>query len=222
MFERYTDRARKVLVLTQDESRNLGHGFLGTEHLLLGLIAEKEGVAAQVLHNLSIDLEPAREAVKTILGPTHVLPVPPSNAPLTPRAKKVLELALREALQMGCNYIGTEHLLLGLVREGDGVGCQVIESFGVPLFDMRREVIALLVGHQKAQPPPEPRSLVLPAGDALNDALEAYFNSTRSSLVGQAFEWPESKDKCITAYRELIEAIGRPDYRSVGWLTGKP
>ena len=146
MFERFTDRARRVLVLAQEEARLLNHSFIGTEHILLGLIHEGEGLAAMALEALGISLEAVREIVQGTIGP--VGSGPPGSPPFTPRAKKVLELSLREALQLGHNYIGTEHMLLGLVREGEGVAAQVLESLGADLARVRQQVIQLLSGYQ--------------------------------------------------------------------------
>ena len=144
MFERFTDRSRRVLVLAQEEARLLDHNFIGTEHLLLGLLVEGEGVAAKSLEALGISAEVARTKVMETIGPS---PKGYGSAPpFTARAKKVLELALREALQLGHNYIGTEHLLLGVVREGEGVGAQVLVSLGADLSRVRRQVIQLLSG----------------------------------------------------------------------------
>ena len=131
MFERFTDRARRVLVLAQEEARLLNHNFIGTEHILLGLIHEGEGVAAKALESLGITLEAVREKVEETIGPAGSSTT--GSPPFTPRAKKVLELSLREALQLGHNYIGTEHMLLGLVREGEGVAVQVLVSLGADL-----------------------------------------------------------------------------------------
>ncbi len=131
IFERFTDRARRVLVLAQEEARLLNHSFIGTEHILLGLIHEGEGLAAKALESLGISLEGVREKVEETIGPAG--PAPTGSPPFTPRAKKVLELSLREALQLGHNYIGTEHMLLGLVREGEGVAAQVLVSLGADL-----------------------------------------------------------------------------------------
>ena len=146
MFERFTDRARRVLVLAQEEARLLNHNFIGTEHILLGLIHEGEGVAAKALESLGISLEAVREKVEELIGPASG----PSagSPPFTPRAKKVLELSLREALQLGHNYIGTEHMLLGLVREGEGVAAQVLTSLGADLSRVRQQVIQILSGYQ--------------------------------------------------------------------------
>ena len=131
MFERFTDRARRVLVLAQEEARLLNHSFIGTEHILLGLIHEGEGVAAKALEPLGVTLEAVREKVEETIGLAGTAPT--GSPPFTPRAKKVLELSLREALQLGHNYIGTEHMLLGLVREGEGVAAQVLVSLGADL-----------------------------------------------------------------------------------------
>ena len=142
MFERFTDQARRVLVLAQEEARLLSHSFIGTEHILLGLIHEGEGVAAKALESLGISLEAVREKVEETIGPAGSAPT--GSPPFTPRAKKVLELSLREALQLGHNYIGTEHMLLGLVREGEGVAAQVLVSLGADLSRVRPEVLQLL------------------------------------------------------------------------------
>jgi ATP-dependent Clp protease ATP-binding subunit ClpC len=145
LFERFTDRARRVLVLAQEEARHLNHNFIGTEHILLGLIHEGEGVAAKALESLGISLEAAREKVEETIGPAGSGTM--GSPPFTPRAKKVLELSLREALQLGHNYIGTEHMLLGLVREGEGVAAQVLVSLGADLSRVRQQVIQLLSGY---------------------------------------------------------------------------
>jgi ATP-dependent Clp protease ATP-binding subunit ClpC len=150
LFERFTDRARRVLVLAQEEARLLNHNFIGTEHILLGLIHEGEGVAAKALESLGISLEAVREKVEETIGPAGTSTT--GSPPFTPRAKKVLELSLREALQLGHNYIGTEHMLLGLVREGEGVAAQVLVSLGADLSRVRQQVIQLLSGYQAAGP----------------------------------------------------------------------
>jgi ATP-dependent Clp protease ATP-binding subunit ClpC len=146
LFERFTDRARRVLVLAQEEARLLNHNFIGTEHILLGLIHEGEGVAAKALESLGISLEAVREKVEETIGPAGSSTT--GSPPFTPRAKKVLELSLREALQLGHNYIGTEHMLLGLVREGEGVAAQVLVNLGADLSRVRQQVIQLLSGYQ--------------------------------------------------------------------------
>ncbi|GAA2866811.1 ATP-dependent Clp protease ATP-binding subunit [Microbacterium arabinogalactanolyticum] len=144
MFERFTDRARRVVVLAQEEAKMLNHNYIGTEHILLGLIHEGEGVAAKALESLGISLDAVREQVQDIIGQGQQQPT--GHIPFTPRAKKVLELSLREALQLGHNYIGTEHILLGLIREGEGVAAQVLVKLGADLNKVRQQVIQLLSG----------------------------------------------------------------------------
>jgi ATP-dependent Clp protease ATP-binding subunit ClpC len=145
MFERFTDRSRRVVVLAQEEARILNHNYIGTEHLLLGLIHEGEGVAARALESLGISLEAVRQQVEEVTGRGEELPS--GHIPFTARAKKVLELSLREAMQLGHNYIGTEHILLGLLREGEGVAAQVLVKLGADLNRVRQQVIQLLHGH---------------------------------------------------------------------------
>ncbi|WP_309110381.1 ATP-dependent Clp protease ATP-binding subunit [Saccharothrix sp.] len=145
MFERFTDRARRVVVLAQEEARMLNHNYIGTEHILLGLIHEGEGVAAKALESLGIALEGVRQQVEEIIGQGQQ--APSGHIPFTPRAKKVLELSLREALQLGHNYIGTEHILLGLIREGEGVAAQVLVKLGADLNRVRQQVLQLLSGY---------------------------------------------------------------------------
>ncbi|CAB1007141.1 ATP-dependent Clp protease ATP-binding subunit [Corynebacterium diphtheriae] len=151
MFERFTDRARRVIVLAQEEARGLNHNYIGTEHILLGLIHEGEGVAAKALESMGISLEAVRQEVEEIIG--HGSEPPAGHIPFTPRAKKVLELSLREGLQMGHKYIGTEFLLLGLIREGDGVAAQVLVKLGADLPRVRQQVIQLLSGYEGGESP---------------------------------------------------------------------
>ena len=159
MFERFTDRARRVAVLAQEEARMLHHDHIGTEHILLGLIREGEGVAAKALESLGISLEAVRQHVGEITGQGQQ--APSGHIPFTPRAKKVLELSLREALQLGHNYIGTEHILLGLIREGEGVAAQVLVKLGADPGRIRQQVIQLLAGSQGK----EPAAAGAPSGD---------------------------------------------------------
>jgi ATP-dependent Clp protease ATP-binding subunit ClpC len=149
MFERFTDRARRVVVLAQEEARMLNHNYIGTEHILLGLIHEGEGLAAKALENLDISLVAVREQVQEIIGQGQQAPT--GHIPFTPRAKKVLEYSLREGLQLGHTYIGTEHILLGLIREGEGVAAQVLVKLGADLNKVRQQVIQLLAGYQGGQ-----------------------------------------------------------------------
>jgi ATP-dependent Clp protease ATP-binding subunit ClpC len=157
VFERFTDRARRVIVLAQEEARLLDHNYIGTEHVLLGLIHEGEGVAAQALEQMGVSLQAVRTQVESIIG--HGASAPTGHIPFTPRAKKVLELSLRESLQLGHNYIGTEHLLLGLIREGEGVAARVLDTLGAELSAVQSKVIQLLGG-----PPGERPSATMAAG----------------------------------------------------------
>jgi ATP-dependent Clp protease ATP-binding subunit ClpA len=165
MFERFTERARKVVMLAQDEARHFNHDFIGTEHILLGLVKE-EGAAARTLASLGVTLDAVRKQVVEIVG--YGEPSPSSQAPFTPRSKHVLELALREALQLGHNYVGTEHLLLGLVRQNDGVAARILSNLGLDADGVRRALITMFgrdavhSSYANAKPrlaPTEPRSL---------------------------------------------------------------
>src|SRR5512137_2012134 len=149
MFERFTERARQVVVLAQEEARSLKHNYIGTEHLLLGLLREEEGVAARVLDGLEVSVEEVRAAVVRIVGSGEESPQ--GQIPFTPRAKKVLELALREALSLGHNYIGTEHILLGLVRENEGVAARILADFDADSEKIRNEIIRMLSGPGRRQ-----------------------------------------------------------------------
>jgi len=182
MFERFTDRARRAVVLAEEEARALHHNYIGTEHILLGLIGEGEGVAAQALESLGISLDGVRQQVEQIIGQGQQEPWS-GQIPYTPRAKKVLELALREAKQLHHNYIGTEHILLGLLRERDGVAAQTLTALGADLNSVRQQVIQLLHGYQGQRP------LTMPAG--------ARFGQSRWKVRGRHAE-----------IREHVEAIG--------------
>ena len=150
-FDKFTDRARKVLTLAQDEAQRFNHNYIGTEHLLLGLVREGEGVAARVLENMNVELSKVRTAVEFIIGRGDRPVV--GEVGLTPRAKRVIELAIDEARRLGHNYIGTEHLLLGLVREGEGIAAGVLESLGVNLDKVRHQVIHVLSQSSSTAPP---------------------------------------------------------------------
>jgi Clp amino terminal domain, pathogenicity island component/UvrB/uvrC motif len=147
MFERFTDRARRVTVLAQEEARMHNHNYIGTEHLLLALIHEGNGVAVKALEALGIPLEAVRQQVEEIIGRGRQAPLG-GHISFTPRAKKVLQNSLREAMQLGHNYIGTEHILLGLIREGEGVAAQVLLRLGANLDSVRQQVLQLLDGYQ--------------------------------------------------------------------------
>ena len=176
MFERFTDRARRVVVLAQEEARALNHNYIGTEHILLGLIREGEGVAAKALESMGISREAVRSEVEDIIGKGSQ---PPSGyIPFTPRAKKVLELSLREALQLGHKYIGTEHILLGLIREGEGVAAQVLVKLGADLPRVRQQVIQLLSGYEGQGDESEEPGTSEPAGAGVGSAtLGRSFNN---------------------------------------------
>jgi ATP-dependent Clp protease ATP-binding subunit ClpC len=167
MFERFTERARQVVVLAQDEARVLRHNYIGTEHLLLGLLREEEGLAARVLEYLGVGVDEVRGMVRSIVGEGDD-EVVPGQIPFTPQAKESLELALREALSLGHNHIGTEHLLLGLVRKGEGVGMEILVQLGASAEVVREEVIRMLSGPGRRQvprprpAPPPPRRRALP------------------------------------------------------------
>jgi ATP-dependent Clp protease ATP-binding subunit ClpC len=187
MFERFTDRARRVVVLAQEEARLLNHSYIGTEHILLGLIHEGEGVAAKALESLGISLEAVRSQVEEIIGQGGSSPS--GHIPFTPRAKKVLELSLREALQLGHNYIGTEHILLGLIREGEGVAAQVLVKLGADLSRVRQQVIQLLSGYQG------------PAG-----RTEGGTSSTAGANVGGSTKEDPATDK---GNSQILDQFGR-------------
>jgi ATP-dependent Clp protease ATP-binding subunit ClpC len=178
MFERFTDRARNVVVLAQEEARLLKHNYIGTEHILLGLARESDGLAAKALEALGISLEAAREQVVEIIGRGERSPS--GHIPFTPRAKKVLELSLREALQFGHNYIGTEHLLLGLIREGEGVAAQVLVRLGGDLSAIRQQVIRLL----KEKPTTEELPRAAQAAQA--QAARLAESATEAGIIGRA------------------------------------
>ncbi|MDX6396314.1 MAG: ATP-dependent Clp protease ATP-binding subunit ClpC [Streptosporangiaceae bacterium] len=179
MFERFTDRARRVVVLAQDEARRLDHNYIGTEHILLGLVQEGEGVAAQALEALGIGLAAVRQQVEEIVG--RGKDAPGGHIPFTPRAKKVLELSLREALQLGHDYIGTEHILLGLIREGEGVAARVLVSLGANLNLVRQQVIQLLHSHQMEGQ--EPLSTARLAGPSAR--LELIVTQRAEAIMGR-------------------------------------
>jgi ATP-dependent Clp protease ATP-binding subunit ClpC len=164
MFQRFTDRARRVVVFAQDEARGLNHNWIGTEHLLLAVIREGHGVGAKALESMQISLDAARQQVESLIGRGQN-PVADGPIPFTPRAKKVLELSLREALQLGHDYIGTEHILLGLIREGDGVAAQVLVKMGADLNRVRQQVIQVLHGYPGTRPTP------ITIGEDLGDRL---------------------------------------------------
>ncbi len=178
MFERFTDRARRVVTLSQEEARLLNHGHIGTEHILLGLLNEGEGIAAEALTSLGVELTGIRQEVVQVIG--HGEGSPPEHIPFTPRAKKVLEHALRESIGLGHHYIGTEHMLLGLIRERDGVAAQVLVSRGLDLGTVRQRVVELLGVTETGGWRPIERDL--PVGTPLRTVRR--YGTTRLALIG--------------------------------------
>src|SRR5687767_5508536 len=196
MFERFTDRARRVVVLAQEEARMLSHNYIGTEHILLGLIHEGDGIAAKALESLGVSLEAVRAQVEEIIGQGQQ--APSGHIPFTPRAKKVLELSLREALQLGHNYIGTEHILLGLIREGEGVAAQVLVRLGVDLNRARQQVIQLLSSPQSGPP-------AKPGTDETATATSALLDQYGRNLTSAAREG--TLDPVVGRDREIERVI---------------
>jgi ATP-dependent Clp protease ATP-binding subunit ClpC len=188
MFERFTERARRVVVLAQEEARALSHNYIGTEHILLGLIHENEGVAAKSLESIGISLDVVRTQVEEIIGEGRI--TPSGQIPFTPRAKKVLELSMRESIQLGHNYIGTEHILLGLIREGEGLGAQVLVKLGADLNRVRQQVIEMLSRHQGSE-----------ESDILATAAEREFGTY---------------DEVIGLLRDIARRVKRIEQRLVG------
>jgi ATP-dependent Clp protease ATP-binding subunit ClpA len=224
MFERFTDRARRVIVLAQEEARLLNHDYIGTEHLLLGLAHEGQGVAAKALELLGIRLEALRSQVQEIIGRGQQGPT--GHIPFTPRAKKVLELSLRESQQLGHNYIGTEHLLLGLIREGEGVAAQVLVKLGADLSRVRQQVIGLLSGYAGGkeaaeqageQPGAQTRLVHMSVPEDLREAEEQLAQVRRqkeAAIMAQDFEQAAAlRDQ----ERQLLERLAE---REREWTAG--
>ena len=218
MFERFTDRARRVVVLAQEEARMLSHDYIGTEHILLGLIHEGEGVAARALESLGIGLETVRQEVEEIIGRGRE--APGGHIPFTPRAKKVLELSLREALQLGHNYIGTEHILLGLIREGEGVAAQVLVRLGADLNRVRQEVISLLAGERELgtlHAASDVGSVGVIERGELSEVLRRIksIDSRLSAVEQRVGTGPDMADldqEIVQARRDKESAVGAEDY----------
>ena len=182
MFERFTDRARRVVVLAQHEARGLNHNWIGTEHLLLALIGEGHGVGAKALESMQVSLDAARQQVEVIIGRGQE-PVRYGHIPFTPRAKKVLEMSLREALQLGHHHIGTEHILLGLIREGDGVAAQVLVKLGADLNRVRQRVIQLIAAQQQPGHLPPREGVPVTEARARLDAIEGRLAGIEGQLA---------------------------------------
>jgi Clp amino terminal domain, pathogenicity island component len=203
MFERFTDRARRVVVLAQEEARMLNHNYIGTEHILLGLIHEGQGVAAEALESLGISLDAVRQQVEEIIGQGQE--VPSGHIPFTPRAKKVLELSLRESLQLGGSYIGTEHILLGLIREGDGVAAQVLVRLGADLNRVRQQAIQLIHGRRPREGAPGPEV------QARLDAVEGRLVAVEQR-AGIGPDTGDLDEQIIQVCREKESAIDARDF----------
>ena len=213
MFERFTDRARRVVVLAQEEARLLDHNFIGTEHVLLGMLHEGEGIAAQVLVAAEISLEAARRKVEASVGPGSASPS--GHIPFTPRAKKALEHALREALQLGDNFIGTEHLLLGLLREGQGVAIQVLVDLGADLGRVREQVLGMAVeGGRTAlfeadevDRPDVHKPDIQPAPATHKAGLHCSFCLAPQDRVAKLIAGPGVYicDRCVTLCQEILD-----------------
>jgi len=225
VFERFTDRARRVVVLAQEEARMLDHNYIGTEHILLGLIGEGEGVAAKALESLGISLEAVRQEVEEIIGRGQQ--APPGHIAFTPRAKKVLELALREAQQLGHNYVGTEHILLGLIREGEGVASQVLVKLGADLERVRQQVIQLLHGHQGKQPVDDGRRRGKRARARLMDDALARIEALDRRLaamerwVGMRPDLDDVDQEIAQVRRDKEAAIDTQDFEAAAALRDK-
>jgi ATP-dependent Clp protease ATP-binding subunit ClpC len=226
MFERFTDRARRVMDLAQEEARMFSHNYIGTEHLLLGLIHEGEGVAAQALESLGISLEAVRQRVEEIIGLGQQ--APSGRIPFTPRAKKVLELARREAFQLGHRYIGTEHLLLGMIREGEGVAAQVLAGLGADLNGVRQQVIRLLHGSQgqdepesargaRQRPPGRRQRGLLPEVLARVESIDSQLSAI-GQRMGAGPETGDLDQQIAQARRGKEAAAGEEDYESAAAL----
>jgi ATP-dependent Clp protease ATP-binding subunit ClpC len=221
MFESFTDRARRVVVLAQEEARMLNHNYIGTEHILLALIREGQGVAARALESLGISLEAVRQQIEEIIGQGQQAPA--GHIPYTPRAKKVLELSLLEAKQIGHNYVGTEHILLGLIREGEGLAAQVLVRLGADLNRARQQVIQLLHGYQGKESQAEGARPLGHAGreeltllSQLHDRVTAM--ETRLSAieqrVGTGPDLRQLDEEIDRARRDREAAVSAQDYES--------
>jgi ATP-dependent Clp protease ATP-binding subunit ClpC len=225
MFERFTDRARRVVVLAQEEARMLNHNYIGTEHILLGLIHEGEGVAAKALESLGISLDAVRQQVEEIIGQGQQ--APSGHIPFTPRAKKVLELADREARALGHAYVGTEHILLGLIREGDGVAAQVLVNLGADLNRVRQQVIQLVHGHQGRDVIGQGRRQGRRARARLLDDALARVDSLDDRLaaierwVGMRPDLDDLDQEIGQVRREKEAAVDRQDFEAAAALRDK-
>jgi ATP-dependent Clp protease ATP-binding subunit ClpA len=225
MFERFSDRARRVMTLAQEEARMFDHDYIGTEHILLGLIHEGEGVAAKALESLGISLDAVRQQVEEIIGRGRQ--APSGHIPFTPRAKKVLELADREARALGHSYVGTEHILLGLIREGDGVAAQVLVKLGADLNRVRQQVIQLLRGYQGTEVPgagsrrgKRARARLLDDALARIDALDRRLAAIER-WAGLRPDLDDLAQEIAPVRREKEAAVDRQDFEAAAALRDK-
>ena len=203
MFERFTESSRRVVVLAQEEARMLDHNYIGTEHILLGLIHEGDGIAAQAIESTGLTLDAARAEVERMIG--RGASAPSGHIPFTPRAKKVLELALRQALALKKSYIGPEHILLGLIREGDGVGAQILERLAAPLPVLRAQVIELAAAEATEPDDPLGAAEWLPAG---SPGAEVGFRRRARVVVSEAAEAQMVRGLVIGEFRETLASLG--------------
>jgi ATP-dependent Clp protease ATP-binding subunit ClpC len=217
MFERFTDRARRVVVLAQEEARMLNHNYIGTEHLLLGLIHEGKGIAAKSLEMLGIDLESVRSEVEKIIGKQEESS-PPGGIPFTPQAKKALELSLREALKLGHADIDTEHILLGLVREGEGVAAQVLQGLGADVKRVRRRTIQLLSGYVVGPASEREELLTEEEEEVMSRVADGY------STAEIARELRVSPRTVQSQMEGIFQRLGARDRTGAvaAWLAGRP
>jgi ATP-dependent Clp protease ATP-binding subunit ClpC len=217
MFERFSDRARRAIVQAQEEARLLNHDYIGTEHILLGLIAERAGVAAQALGSLNVTLEAAREQVREIIGQGSQERGQRGHIPFTPRAKKVLELSLREALSLRSEIISTEHLLLGLIAEGDGVGAQILERLGVPAETVRARVLDLARTEPEPETDPAGGPATEPAG---GPATEPATGPIAAPLSAWQTRPVRVRMESLSEVRDLLKSIDQRLTAIEGHLSG--
>jgi len=222
MLERFTDRARRVVRLAEEEARMLSHNWIGTEHILLGLIREGDGVAAKALESLGISLDAVRQQVEEIIGRGQQ--VPPEAISFTPRAKKVLELSLHESVRLRHNYIGTEHILLGLIREGDGVAAQVLVAQGADLNRLRQQVLRVLHGHPAEGPVPvrfaAQQLRVMPTVQTRLEAVEQRLAAIEQRL-GIGPDTSDLDEQIARVRREKESAIDAQDYEQAAALRNR-
>jgi ATP-dependent Clp protease ATP-binding subunit ClpC len=203
MFERFTERARRVVVLAQEEARMLDHNYIGTEHILLGLIHEGDGVAARVIGLMGLTIEAARDQVEQMIGRGSA--APSGHIPFTPRAKKVLELSLREALELNKSYIGTEHILLGLIREGHGVGAQILELLAGPLSAVRETAVGLAGSEPQEPDSDEPMAMATSSSFSLPRGR----GPERDIRMGERDARMRMMAETVVEFREAIASIRR-------------